>query len=204
MLYRFGHFVFRIVYLVFFKRRVYGGEQLPHQGPLIICANHVNWQDPLIIGSALPAHYKIKYMAKEELFRNRFVAYFLKKAGAFPVNRQKADIAAVRRCFKVLDEGGVIGLFPEGTRSKSGELQHLQEGAALIAARSGAPVLPVLVTGSYRTGGPLSVAIGPVFSLPGLDYKGRKERKAQLEEGSRMIYESLRALYPADQNAESL
>lgn len=203
MLYRFGHFVFRIVYRVIFRRRVYGTGQLPSEGPLIICANHVNWQDPLIIGSALPARYKINFMAKEELFRNGFVAYFLKKAGAFPVDRQKADIAAVRRSFKILNEGGVIGLFPEGTRSKSGELQNLQEGAALIAARSGAPVLPVLVTGSYRLGSSLRVAIGPVFSLPGLDYERRRERKAQLEEGSKIIYESLKALYPADQNAEN-
>lgn len=198
MLYRFGHFVFRIIYRVFFRCRVHGYEHLPQCGPLIICSNHINWQDPLTIGSALPLHYNIKFMAKEELFRNRFMAFLLKKAGAFPVDRQKADYRAIRHSFRILEGGGVIGLFPEGTRSKTGKLQRLQEGAALIATRSGAPVLPVLVTGPYRLGGPLNVYVGPVFHIAGFDYNRRDQRKSQLREGSKMIQDKMKALYPDD------
>lgn len=201
MLYGFAHFVFRIIYRVFFRCQVHGAEHLPQQGPLIICANHVNWVDPAIIGSMLPLHYRIKFMAKEELFRNKFVSFLLKRAGAFPVNREKADFTAVRHSFKVLEGGGIIGLFPEGTRSKSGKLQNLQEGAALIAARSGAPVLPVVVTGSYSFGGPINVTIGAVFQLSATEFERKKKRKALLAEGNKKIYDNLKALYPADSDA---
>lgn len=200
MLYRLGHFIFRIIYRIFFRRQVHGYEYLPQQGPLIICSNHINWQDPLSIGSALPVRYNIKFMAKEELFRNRAAAFILKQVGAFPVDRQKADYRAIRLSFKILEAGGVIGLFPEGTRSKSGNLQRLQEGAALIAARSGAPVLPVLITGPYRLGGPLNIHIGPVFHIPGFDYDRRDQRKTQLREGSRIIQDKLEALYSEKRN----
>lgn len=194
MLYRVAHLVFGIVYRVIYRRQVYGRELLPQQGPLIICANHISWQDPLSVGTALPLNYRIKFMAKEELFRNPVAGFFLRKVGAFPVDRQSADYGAVRRSFKILAEGGVVGLFPEGTRSKSGQLQKVEQGAALIAGRSGAPVLPVLVVGSYRVGQPLRIIIGPVFRIPKLEYGCRGERKAQLEEGSRIIQNNLQAL----------
>lgn len=201
MLYRFGHFIFAIFYRLFYRRRVYGLENIPRQGPLIICANHISWHDPLAIGSALPAHYKIKFMAKEELFRNAFVSFILRMVGAFPVNRQAADSRAIRQAFKILKEGGVVGIFPEGTRSKTGLLQKAQKGAALIAGRSGAPLLPVLVVGPYRLGCPLRIICGPLFHLPRLEYKNREEKKAFLEEGSRIIMEHLQELLPADNNA---
>lgn len=201
MLYRFGHFVFRIVYRVFYRRRVYGRELLPDQGPLIICSNHISWQDPLSVGTALPPRYRVKFMAKGELFHNPIAGYVLKKVGAFPVDRRIADYGAIRRSFRILDEGGVIGLFPEGTRSRTGELQKIQHGAALIAGRSGAPVLPVLVVGPYRFGHPLSIIIGPTFKVPGLEYDRRADRKVQLKEGSRIIQEHLQSLYPAADRA---
>jgi 1-acyl-sn-glycerol-3-phosphate acyltransferase len=201
LLYRLGHFVFGIVYRVFYRRRVYGREFLPQQGPLIICANHIHWQDPLAIGSALPLHYEIKFMAKEELFRNPIAAFVLQKMGAFSVDRQKADYGAIRRSFQILNEGGVLGLFPEGSRGKPGQLQRAQKGAALIAGRSGAPVLPVLVVGPYRIGRPLKIIIGPVFNLPELEYNNKEEKKVQLEEGCRIIMDNLQMLYPADNNA---
>jgi len=200
LLYRFGHFIFAIFYRIFYRRRVYGRENFPKQGPLIICANHISWQDPLAIGSALPPHFKIKFMAKDELFRNPIAAYVLRKIGAFPVNRQTADYGAVRRAFQILNEGGVLGLFPEGTRGIAGQLQKAQKGAALLAGRTGAPLLPVLITGPYRLGGPLRIICGPLFRIPRLKYKNRDEKKAFLEENSRIIMDHLRELFPADNN----
>lgn len=198
MLYRFGHYIFAIFYRIFYRRRVYGRENFPKQGPLIICANHISWHDPLAISSALPSCLKINFMAKEELFRNRFVAYILRKVGAFSVDRQVADYGAIRRAFQILNEGGVIGLFPEGTRGKPGHLQRAQKGAALLAGRSGAPLLPVLVVGPYRLGRPLRIICGPAFHIPRLEYKNREEKKARLEEGSRIIMDHLQELSPAD------
>ncbi len=202
LIYRIGHFSFEIFYRIVYRRGVYGCEHIPEEGPLIICANHINWQDPAAIGSALPHRLRIKFMAKKELFRNPVIAFFLRKAGAFSVDRQSADYGAIRRAFQILQEGGVVGLFPEGTRSKSGELQKAQRGSALIAARSGAPLLPVLVVGPYRLGRPLRIICGPVFTIPRLEYSGRKEKKARLEEGSRMIMDRLQALLPADKKVQ--
>lgn len=196
MLYWFARFVFGIVFRLIYRQRVYGRGLLPERGPLIICSNHINWRDPIAVGIALPLRYKIKFMAKKELFHNPVMAFLLKRA-AFPVDREKADFGAIRRAFKILEGGGVIGLFPEGTRSKTGKLQKLQEGTALIAGRSGAPVLPVLVVGPYRIGHPLRIIIGPTFHIPNLEYRKREERKAQLEAGNRIILKNLRALDPA-------
>lgn len=203
MLYRLGHFVFAIFYKIIYRRRVYGREHVPEEGPLIICANHINWQDPPAIGSALPPRLRIRFMAKKELFRNPIVAYFLRKAGAFSVDRESADYGAIRRAFQILKEGGVLGLFPEGTRSKTGALQEAQRGTALIAGRSEAPLLPVLVVGPYRPGRPLRIICGPLFRIPGLEYSSRAEKKARLEEGSRMIMDRLQALVPADKKAQA-
>lgn len=200
MLYRFAHFVFAIYYRLFYCRRFYGREHVPKQGPLIVCANHISWQDPPAIGSALPARLKIKFMAKKELFSNPVAAYFLRKAGAFSVDRAAADHGAIRRAFQVLDEGGVLGLFPEGTRGKPGQLQKPQNGVALIAGRSGAPLLPVLIADPYRRGRPLRIICGPTFHLPSLEYGSRDEKKALLEKSSRIIMEHLQSLYPADNN----
>ncbi len=203
MLYRFGHFVFAIFYRIVYRRRVYGREHIPEEGPLIICANHINWQDPPAIGSALPHRLRIHFMAKKELFRNPIIAYFLRKAGAFSVDRESADYGAIRRAFQILNAGGVVGLFPEGTRSKTGALQKAQRGSALIAGRSGAPLLPVLVVGPYRPGRPLRIICGPLFKIPRLEYSSRNEKKARLEEGSRMIMDRLQALLPADNKAQN-
>ncbi len=198
MLYRVGHFICAIFYRLFYRRRLYGCEHIPKEGPLIICANHTNWQDPLVIGSALPPRLKIKFMAKKELFRNPLAASILRKVGAFPVDRHTADYGAIRRAFQVLDDNGVLGLFPEGTRSKTGRLQKAQKGSALIAGRSGTPLMPVVVVGPYRLGRPLKIICGPVFTIPGMEYSGREEKKEYLEKSSRMIMDRLQELFPVD------
>lgn len=200
MLYRFGRLVFSIYFKLVYRWRIYGREHIPGRGPFIICANHISWIDPAAIGSAIPPQLKVHFMAKEELFRNRFFAYILRKVGAFPVDRAGADYAAIRRSLQILSEGGVLGLFPEGTRSKTGRLQKAQHGSALIAGRSGVPILPVAVLGPYRIGQRLRLCIGPAFSLPELTYQHREEKKRKLERMSAVIMENIKKLLPAGDN----
>jgi 1-acyl-sn-glycerol-3-phosphate acyltransferase len=200
LFYRFARGLCALFLKLVYRLRVFGRENIPACGPFIICANHINWFDPLAVGSALPARLKVHFMAKKEIFRNRFAGYVLRKVGAFPVNRQSADYAAIRRSLQILSEGNVIGLFPEGTRSKTGQLQEPHHGSALLVGRSEAPVLPVAVIGPYRIGRPLRIHIGPSFVLPRLEYALRHEKKRKLEQMSKIIMDNIKKLFPPGDN----
>jgi len=133
-------------------------------------------------------------MAKKELFSNFVMSFLLHSAGAFPVNRQDADLIAIKKAYLILKEDQVLGLFPEGTRSKSGVMQKAYNGAALIAVRSGVPILPVAVEGPYRPFKPVKVHIGKPFVLPPLVYEQKNEKREQLDEMSDMIMGSISRL----------
>jgi len=200
LLYQLVRLFFAIVLKILYRPRVHGSEYIPKRKPFIICSNHLNWLDPLTVGISLPAGYRIHFMAKKELFSNFIFSYLLRKTGAFPLNRKSADYAAMRKSYQLLQDRQIVGLFPEGSRSKNGKLQKAYHGAALIAARSGVPILPVAIAGPYRLFKPLDVFIGPPFVLPPLTYKQKAEKKAQLEEMSGCIMEHIRKLLPGCQS----
>ncbi|MEW5784863.1 MAG: lysophospholipid acyltransferase family protein [Bacillota bacterium] len=203
MLYRFGRFVFVVLFKLFYRWRIEGKENIPADGPLIICSNHISWLDPFAVGSAVPARLRVHFMAKNELFQNWFVAFLLNKVGAFPVNRSVADYGAIRRSYQLLKEGKVLSLFPEGTRSKSGRLQKAQHGTALIAGRHPVPILPVAIVGPYRPCRPLQINIGPPFSLPLLDFNGRQEKKEMLDQMSAVIMGQIKKLFPGGVDSDN-
>ncbi|HEX5498794.1 MAG TPA: lysophospholipid acyltransferase family protein [Thermomicrobiales bacterium] len=128
--------------------RIVGLEHVPPSGPLLVAANHLHYADPLLLGLAMPR--PIHFMAKRELFANPIFGWMLRRAGAFPVDRGRADRAAIREAEDRLRRGFAVGLFPEGTRSNTGWLQSAHKGVGLIAIRSGAPILPVAITGTER------------------------------------------------------
>ena len=198
MLYYFGRFVFKIYMSLFYRLKVSGLKNLPQRKPFIICSNHINWLDPVTIGTAIPARYKINYMAKAELFKNPLFGYLLRRVGAFPIKRYEDDYAALKKSFKVLKEGHVLGLFPEGSRSKDGRLQKAHDGAALIAVRSGVPILPVAIKGPYRLFKPLYFSIGRPFVLPPLVFEKREDKRQQLEDLSRQIMHQIGRLLPQE------
>jgi 1-acyl-sn-glycerol-3-phosphate acyltransferase len=104
-------------------------------------------------------------MAKEELFENALLGTLLAGVGAFPVRRGHPDRRALRRAIAIVNSGRVLGLFPEGTRSPTGELQEAKGGAAFIALKTGAPILPLAIRGPYRVFGEVEVLIGKPFNL---------------------------------------
>ncbi len=126
--------------------RIKGLENLPSEGPVIVACNHLSLWDPIIVGCTM--NRPVYFMAKEELFELPVLGKLLPELGAFPVKRGQGDIGAIRKSIAVLKEGKVLGIFPEGTRSKSGELQEALSGIVLIMEKSKAPVLPVKVIGS--------------------------------------------------------
>jgi len=196
VLYRVVRVFLLIILKILYRVRVHGRENIPGRKPFIVCSNHLSWWDPVVIGTAFPGSYRIHFMAKKELFSNFVFSFLLRKVGAFPLNRYDADHAAIRKSYHLLQDRQVLGLFPEGSRSKSGKLQKPFNGAALIAVRSGVPVLPVAIAGPYRPFKPLHVFIGPPFVLPPLNYDQKEDKKAQLEAMSCHIMEHIRNLLP--------
>lgn len=148
MLYWVACSVFRVLMSVAFRVRVEGIENIPAGGAAIICSNHVSWWDPPLI--AVAATRKVHFMAKEELFKYPILGFIMPRVRAFPVRRGRSDRSAIRRAVGVLESGGVLGLFPEGTRQTSGRLADFTNGAAYLAMKSGAPIVPAAVRGDYR------------------------------------------------------
>lgn len=160
------------------KFEVVGKEHVPLEGPLILASNHLNNADPPAIALALPR--QPTYMAKREMIGWPILGLAFKWFGAFPVRRGEADLSALRAATEVVNQGRMLVMFPEGTRSRTGGLTKGHPGTGLIALRTGAPVLPVAVTGSEVITWPwiflkplsvpgIRVVIGEPFHLPPVD-----------------------------------
>lgn len=143
-LYAVGQFLLRLFYFPVYRMKVEGRENVPKEGPVLLCSNHVAMKDPVMLG--ISQRRQVFYMAKEELFKNWFIGGLLRKLGAFPVKRGTGGSDALEDAYTLLGENAVVGVFIEGHRSKTGELQKPKTGAALLAYRTKAPVVPVCIT----------------------------------------------------------
>ena len=177
----------RMLLLLLTCYQVKGKENVPSQGPLLIVSNHLHLADPPLLGVSL--NRKVIFMAKEELFRSRFSSYFMRGFGSFPVYRGRLDREAIRQANQVLAQGSALAMFPEGMRSKTGQLQSAFYGSALIASRSSSPILPIGITGTEEIKGvrwilhrpQITVNIGHPFYLPASSSKLTKiETKAEM------------------------
>lgn len=174
MLYNFVRFLCNPILNLLFKPQIIGLENFPTSGKTIVYSNHICALDPVVLACILPR--KINFMAKSELFQNRILAYVLRRLGAFPVRRGTADISAIKNSLRVLNEGGVFGIFPEGTRSKDGKLKTFSQGVASIAHKSKATLVPVVFLNDYKVFGRLRIRIGAP-----LDFKSYFEQRSNTE-----------------------
>lgn len=161
--YRLGRSFFRGIFRFLFKVNVIGAEKFPKEEGLVVCCNHISNWDPMFLGSFCPR--KVRYMAKEELFRIPLLSSILVSWGAFPVKRGAGDRAAIRTSLEIAQGGDVLGIFPEGTRSKTGKLGKALPGGAMIALRSGVRVVPVAIIGPYRFFRPINIIYGDAIDL---------------------------------------
>jgi 1-acyl-sn-glycerol-3-phosphate acyltransferase len=152
-----------------FGFRVFGDEDVPRSGGLIIACNHISELDPPILGFAVPRN--VAFMAKVELFRSRRMVKLMREFWAYPVNRSGIDTVAVRTTLDYLRKGLAVVVYPEGTRSHDGRLLPVKAGIGLLAAASGAPVMPAFIWGTdhparalLRRGDPFSVHFGPLLT----------------------------------------
>lgn len=148
MLYALAKGLIWVVFRIFFRLRAEGLQHLPARGPLILAANHSSYLDPPLLGAATPR--RVHFMAKRELFDIPVLSQLISRFGAFPVKRGGLDRQAIRHALELLAQGSVIGLFPEGTRGKEDGLLPGQQGVAMLATRTGAPIVPVGLIGTRR------------------------------------------------------
>ncbi len=193
--------IVRILFVILTRWQVRGRENIPGQGPVLVVANHLNLADPPLLSVSL--NRKVIFMAKEELFRSKFSSYFVGSFGAFPVHRGQLDKKALRQAGQVLAEGQALAMFPEGRRSRNAQLRPAFSGSALIAWRSGAPLLPLGITGTEKIKGiawllrrpRITVNIGHPFYLPPVGSKLTKDELAGL---TTYIMERIAELLPAE------
>lgn len=185
--------IYRLFSALFHPVRVIGRENMVREGSVILCANHVSLQDPMVLDVYLGR--LIRFMAKKELFENRFMNRVMTWLGAFPVSRGESDLSAMRTSLKLLADGEALGIFPEGHRYVDGEMHEFGNGLALIALRSGAPVVPAYIQGSYRLIRRVTVTVGAPVALDDL---GRRCDSRTLSAATERIRNAMRALREGD------
>lgn len=183
---------------VIVRWEVKGRENVPKTGALIVVSNHLNNADPPILGAGI-AKRRIRFMAKVELFKMPFGA-IIKLWDAFPVRRFDADIGAMLNAERILKRGGVLGMFPEGHRSRTGYMGPVHPGTAMIALRSGATVLPCAMTGTEKLKNPLVLLRRPRFTVtigePIHLEPVRRPTEEQVSDLTRRIVEAIQAQLP--------
>ena len=148
------------IYRLCFRIRIEGEENIPSGGTCVVCANHKSNLDPPMLGVCLPI--RLRYMAKEELFHNRFFGKLIRALGAFPIDREGADITAIKTALGSVRAGQKLIIFPQGTRhAAEGETK---KGAAMLAVKTRAPILPMYITEGKRFRCRATVVIGKPFT----------------------------------------
>ncbi|MFM7365358.1 MAG: lysophospholipid acyltransferase family protein [Cuspidothrix sp.] len=170
----------------YFKGKIYGSQNVPQRGAVIVVSNHASYFDPPIVSNCVLR--PVAYMAKEELFKIPVLAQAIKLYGAYPVSRGNADRNAIRAALEFLENGWALGVFLEGTRTPDGRITDPKKGAALLAAKSQAPFLPVSLWGSeqiLQPGSalprpvPLTIRIGELIEPPSSTNRDELERVTQ-------------------------
>jgi 1-acyl-sn-glycerol-3-phosphate acyltransferase len=186
---------------VFGRLRVYGRENVPPTGGVVLALNHFHWLDPAAFGSACPR--TIYYMAKIEAHRVPGLGQVIRSFGTFSVRRGESDREAVRMMRKIVADGHALGLFVEGTRQQSGVPGEVQPGAGMVAVQENVAVVPAAIHGTedWHPGNfhPVSVAWGQPMTFEGLprNGKGYREASAEIQAEIRRLWEWLRDVHAA-------
>ena len=147
-LYSFCKTLLYYFFTVFFRFKIIGAEHIPASGGAVIAANHLSLWDPPVIGAACTR--PINFMAKEELFAISILKWIITRLKAFPVRRGTADRTAIKHAISLLKNGEILGVFPEGTRSTTGELGKPEPGIAMIVLKAGVPIVPAAIIGTNK------------------------------------------------------
>ena len=157
-----------------FDLKAYGVDNVPRRGGVLLVSNHQSYLDPVLF--AVKLRRPLSFFAKSELFENPIFGALISSLNAFPVRQGEGDIGAVKETIRRLQEGHVLNLYPEGSRSYDGEMQKMQPGIGLIIRRAGVPVVPAVIDGAFQAWPPhrgvkifrphpIRIAYGPPMEL---------------------------------------
>lgn len=173
--------LFRIIFKLFIRVKVINPEKVPQTGAVIVVANHESMLDMFLIAYRLPRY--LKWMAKEELFRNRLFGKLLTALGAYPIRRQSRDVGAAKMTKAFLEQGEILGIFPQGTRSRGrGRSLAVKPGFVRFAVESDALIQPVAIWGKIRLFGKVYVRFGDPFSAREALGEEQMTNKAAIQE----------------------
>ena len=183
---RLAQFIIKLLYRV----EVAGRENVPEEGPALLCSNHRSWLDMFLTGINIKR--KIYYMAKSELFLNPLFSAIMKGLCAYPVKRGTGDIKAIKTTLDLLEKGCMVGIFPEGRRIKPGSAERVpaKPGTALLAVKSMAPVVPMAIIGSCKPFARIKIIFGEPFKID-----TEQNKKYTTKEMARLSQEVINRIY---------
>ncbi|WP_202080030.1 lysophospholipid acyltransferase family protein [Caldalkalibacillus salinus] len=196
MLYHIFRGLFRVFFRLFYRYEVVGNEHIPSTGPVMLCCNHISNLDPPILGCGTDR--KVSFMAKQELFKIPVVSFLIRSFGAFPVKRGVTDKQALKKSLSILKEGGTLGIFPEGTRSKTGRLGKAFSGVGLFALKENADVIPTAVIGPYKLFKGVKIVYGQPIDLE--DLRQDKVNSEKVQEATDRIMTGIQQLLDEHKN----
>ncbi len=198
--YGFFHYLAQCFHFMWFRGEVAGSENFPTDGPFLIASNHASHLDPPLVGCHVPR--QMRFFARKSLWNNKLLAWWMNQVETIPVERDSGDVGAIKRVLQALKENRAIVLFPEGTRSPDGGLQKAKAGVGLMACKTGVPVVPCRVYGSFeafgkgtsipRFGTPISIVFGPPISAA--EYDDPSLGKARYDTAAQRIMDRIAAL----------
>lgn len=189
-LYSFIRALLSIVFKIVFRINIIGIENIPSKGKIIICSNHVSMLDPITVAISIPR--RIYFMAKKELFDNKLLGKLLNRLGAFAVDREGSDLAAIRNSLKILKNEDSLGIFPEGTRRKEEDIDNAKPGIAMISIKGKAPILPIYIDTKYKLFKKINIIIGKQITPE--EYYDKKLNMDNYKEFSRRVMNNIYGL----------
>lgn len=191
-------FIFKIFAIILYRPKIVGKENLPKDGGALLCPNHVSNLDAAVIVAMFKR--KVNVLAKEELFKNGFLCWIADLFGIYPVKRGKADMQAIKISLTLLKRNELLLMFPEGTRNGMAKGIKPKNGAVLIAATAGKPIIPIGIQGSFKPFTKVIVNIGKP-----IDYSKLKEEVKDKEQASELTKDLMKEIvHLRDQNVKQL
>ena len=182
---------------LFYPHKVIGKQNMLYNQPTIIVSNHYSNMDILVVG--LSIRRKMHFVGKKELFKGKFVTWFMKKMGVIKLDRENVDLESIKNCLKVLKNNELLTIFPEGTRNKVDEqLKNIKNGVCMLAIRGKAKIIPVNILNSAKVFKRNRVVIGEPFELS--NFYGQKLTGEVLSEAGEIVFDKMKDLEVYNKN----